>query len=337
MMTIEALKRVLAEASRVFVLTDDNVAAFWLPELKHWLGCEDSYDLVIKAGEEQKNLRTVQRLWKTMLKQHADRHSVMVNLGGGVITDLGGFTASCYQRGIPFVNVPTSLLGMVDAAFGGKTGVDFAGCKNQIGTFAEPLEVLVSPVFLSTLPDRELRSGLAEMLKYGFIVDPSMLKVDLSNYEQYLLRAGQIKRDIVARDFNEQGCRKALNFGHSVGHAIESWSLQTDHPLRHGEAIAIGMACSLWISNRMTGLSEAVLHDYLPKMQMLLGGVSLPAANDVDQVLAFLVHDKKNRIGELRFVLLQAPGEPVWDRPVPMDLVRQSFLEVMEQTHDTND
>lgn len=331
-MTLQELKRTLEQASQVFVLTDENVAPLWLPELKHWLGCESAVDIVIKAGEGNKTLRTAQLIWRRLLRHQADRDAVLVNLGGGMVTDLGGFVASCYQRGIRFVNVPTTLMGMVDAAIGGKTGVDFSGFKNQIGTFADPLEVLISPIYLSTLPERELLSGLAEMLKYGFIADPSMLKINKGNYEQYLLRAGRIKREFVSKDFKDQGERKVLNFGHTMGHALESWSLSTEHPLRHGEAVAIGMACALWISAQQCGLPQEVLQSYWPQLQMLLEASELRLSlEDVDAILANLVHDKKNRSGSTRWVLLQAPGKPLWDQKVSDDLVRASLCEVIEK------
>ena len=325
----------MAEASQVFVLTDENVAMFWLPELKHWLGCEQAVEIVVKAGEKFKTLGTARRIWKTLLKHNADRHAVLVNLGGGVITDLGGFAASCYQRGIRFVNVPTTLLAMVDAAIGGKNGVDFGGCKNQIGTFAEPLEVMVSPVYLSTLSDREILSGLAEMVKYGFIADEDLLRVDDRNYEQYILRAGKIKREIVEEDFKEEDNRKVLNFGHTLGHAIESFSLTTECPLTHGESVAVGMGCALWLSVNQCGLDEEVLVDYLPKMRMLLSEAEwclTPA--DVDAIVAFLDHDKKNVNGQHGFVLLKDLEKPVCDQIVPDALVRQSLLELMRYMND---
>lgn len=331
-MTLQELKRTLEQASQVFVLTDENVAPLWLPELKHWLGCESAVEIVIKAGEEHKTLRAAQLIWRRLLRHQADRDAVLVNMGGGMVTDLGGFVASCYQRGIRFVNVPTTLMGMVDAAIGGKTGVDFSGFKNQIGTFADPLEVLISPIYLSTLPERELLSGLAEMLKYGFIADPSMLKINKGNYEQYLLRAGRIKREFVSKDFKDQGERKVLNFGHTMGHALESWSLSTEHPLRHGEAVAIGMACALWISTQQCGLPQEVLQSYWPQLQMLLEASELRLSlEDVDAIPANLVHDKKNRSGSTRWVLLQAPGKPLWDQKVSDDLVRASLCEVIEK------
>ena len=168
---VRGMGSILSKASQVFILTDENIAPFWLPEVEYGLNCENAIEIVIKPGEQHKNLQTVQRIWKTLMKHHADRNALLINLGGGVITDLGGFAASTYKRGIKFINIPTTLLAMVDAAIGGKTGIDFGGAKNQIGTFAEAEDVLVDPVFLSTLPRREILSGMAEMLKYGFIAD----------------------------------------------------------------------------------------------------------------------------------------------------------------------
>lgn len=331
MMTHEELKRVLEEASKVFILTDQNVAMYWLPELEHGLHITSACEIVIKPGESQKTLQTAQRLWKTLMRHGADRYSMMINFGGGVITDLGGFVASCYQRGIPFVNVPTTLLGMVDAAIGGKTGVDFGGYKNQIGVFAEPLEVMVSPVFLSTLPDRELLSGLAEMVKYGFIADSSMLGVDLDNYEQYILRAGRIKREIVAQDHTDRGKRKILNFGHTFGHAFESFSYNTPCPLTHGEAVALGMGCALWISVQLCGLPTQVFCDYVPKLKYLLKMAEWQLSEkEVPSMLDALAHDKKNKAGQLRMVLLTDVGHPVCDVEVMDPMVRQAVAEVLK-------
>lgn len=330
-MTLEELKRILAEASQVFILTDENVAMFWLPETEHWLGCENAVEIVLKPGERFKTLQTAQKIWRNMLKNNADRNAVLVNLGGGMVTDLGGFAASCFQRGIRFVNVPTTLLAMVDASIGGKNGVNLGRCKNQIGTFAEPLEVMVSPIYLSTLPEREILSGLAEMVKYGFIADDAMLKVDERNYEQYILRAGKIKRDIVDDDPTDLDQRKVLNFGHTLGHALESFSMTTEAPLTHGEAVALGMWCALWISVEQCGLSESVLMDYEPKLKSLLSEVDFNFTEDnIDAIMAYLAHDKKNYDGHNGFVLLKAVEKPLIDQIVPDELVRESLLGLMK-------
>ena len=333
-MTLGELKKTLSEASQVFILTDENVAMFWLPETEHWLGCEHAVEIVLKPGEKYKTLQTAQRIWKTLMKHHADRHAVMVNLGGGVITDLGGFVASCYQRGIRFVNVPTTLLAMVDAAIGGKTGVDFGGCKNQIGTFAEPMEVWISPIFLSTLPQREILSGMAEMVKYGFIAYPPMLKVTPDNYQEYLLTAGKLKREIVTQDYKEQGFRKVLNFGHTIGHAIESHCLNKDNPLLHGEAVALGMGAALWLSVQLCHLDETVLHNFEGQLPVLLSEAETKLdVADIEPVMRYLAHDKKNKNGKEQFVLIEAPGLPKLDVEVAPTKVKEALTYIINKVY----
>lgn len=330
-MRLEELKETLADASQVFVLTDENVAQYWLPEVEHWLGCEHAEEIVVGAGESHKTLQTAQEVWEALLENNADRDAILVNLGGGTITDLGGFVASCYQRGIRFVNVPTTLLAMVDAAIGGKNGVNLGGCKNQIGTFTEPLEVMINPICLSSLPERELLSGLAEMVKYGFIADDNLLEVDESNYEQYILRAGDLKRDIVDDDPTDLDQRKVLNFGHTLGHAIESFTMTTESSLTHGESVALGMWCALYISIQQCGLHEDVLIDYEPKLRTLLAEAEVElGVSDVDAILSYLDHDKKNKDGHACFVLLKAVEKPVVDQEVPEELVRESLKALME-------
>ena len=317
----------LSDYSSVFILTDENIAPFWLPEVCEWLHCLDAIEIIIKPGEQQKNLRTVQRIWNKLLKYNADRHSLLVNLGGGVISDMGGFAASCFKRGIDFINIPTTLLAMVDASVGGKTGVDFGGYKNQIGTFAEPKEVLLNTMFLSTLPEREILSGLAEMLKYGFIADPDLLQVDLENFESFIQRAAEIKKNIVAEDPFEQGKRKILNFGHTIGHAIESHYLTSEIPLLHGEAVALGMWCALWLSVQKSGLDDRFLRDYERKLPELLSEAHVVVGEqDVEDIMKELVHDKKSRDGKPQFVLLEALGKPVCDIEMEPDMIREALM-----------
>ena len=326
------LKQIFDKTSKVFILTDENVAQFWLPEVEYWLNCKNAVEIVIKAGERHKNLQTVQRIWRTLMKQHADRNALLINLGGGVVTDLGGFAASTYKRGIKFVNVPTTLLAMVDAAIGGKTGIDFGGSKNQIGTFAEAEEVIIDPVFLETLPQREICSGLAEMLKYGFIADSNLLNVNLENYQQYITHCGEIKREIVMQDPTEKGLRKVLNFGHTLGHAIESHCLTTDYPLLHGEAVALGVLGALWLSVRQCGLDEKVLQDFESQLPMLLSEVEISLSeSDIEPILGYLVHDKKNKGETPQFVLLEAVGKPVWDVEIEPNLVEESLQYIINK------
>jgi 3-dehydroquinate synthase len=328
-------RKTIAEASQVFILTDENVAPFWLPEVAHWLHCDAATDIVIKPGEQHKNLQTVQRIWKVLMKHHADRNALLVNLGGGTVTDLGGFAASTFKRGIRFINVPTTLLAMVDAAIGGKTGIDFGGAKNQVGTFAEAEEVLVDPVFLSTLPRREILSGMAEMLKCGFVADDKLLEINLENYQEHILRAGEIKRVIVKKDPYETGLRKVLNFGHTIGHAIESHCLTTDHPLLHGEAVALGMAAALWLSVKQCGLDKNALQTFEKQLPLLLSEAELYLSeSDVEPILRYLVHDKKNKGEKTQFVLLEAVGKPIWDVEVSSELVRGALDVVIAKVNE---
>ena len=322
----DKLKQIFDKTAKVFILTDENVAQFWLPEVEYWLNCKNAVEIVIKSGEQHKNLQTVQRIWRTLMKHHADRNALIINLGGGVVTDMGGFAASTYKRGIKFINIPTTLLAMVDAAIGGKTGIDFGGGKNQIGTFAEAEEVIIDPVFLETLPQREICSGLAEMLKYGFVADSNLLNVSLENYQQYITRCGEIKREIVMQDPTEKGLRKVLNFGHTLGHAIESHCLTTDYPLLHGEAVALGMLGALWLSVRQCGPDEKVLQDFESQLPILLSEVEISLSeSDIEPILGYLVHDKKNKGEKPQFVLLEAVGKPVWDVEIEPNLVEESL------------
>lgn len=317
----------LSDYSSVFILTDENIAPFWLPEVCEWLHCPEAIEIIIKPGEQQKDLRTIQRIWNKLLKHNADRHSLLINLGGGVISDMGGFAASCFKRGIDFINIPTTLLAMVDASVGGKTGVDFGSYKNQIGTFAEPKAVLLNTMFLSTLPEREILSGLAEMLKYGFIADPDLLQVDLENYESFIQRAAEIKKKIVAEDPFEQGKRKILNLGHTIGHAIESHRLTGESPLLHGEAVALGMWCALWLSVQKLGLDEMFLRDYEKKLPMLLSEAQVVVCEqDIEDIMKKLVHDKKSRDGKPQFVLLEDLGKPVCDIEMEPDMIREALM-----------
>lgn len=322
----------VSKASQVVFLTDENVAPLWLSEAKRHLHCENAVEIIIKVGEQHKNLQTVQRIWKVLMKHHADRNALLINLGGGVITDLGGFAASTYKRGIKFINIPTTLLAMVDAAIGGKTGIDFGEAKNQIGTFAEAEEVLIDPVFLETLPRRETLSGLSEMLKYGFIADADLLNANLENCQQFIHRAAEIKRGIVMKDPKEKGLRKILNFGHTLGHAIESHSITTDHPLLHGEAVALGMGAALWLSVEQRGLDAKVLHEFEKRLPALLvdAKINLTEA-DVDSILSYLAFDKKNKGEKPQFVLLEALGNPIWDVEIEPKAMRTALEYVIKK------
>lgn len=305
--------------SSVFILADENTAAQCYPLLPEELK-DDQKLIIIPAGEEQKNLVSAEDIWIKLLLHEADRNSVLLNLGGGMITDLGGFAASVFKRGISFVHLPTSLLAMVDAAIGGKTGINFAHFKNQLGTFTLADATFICPDFLKTLPQRELVSGFAEALKYGLIADRSFWKeledldpLLVKNWLPVIEKCVGIKQDITAKDPKEKGLRKILNFGHTIGHAIESYSLDNDHiPLLHGEAIAIGMICEALISTQKAGLLqtdfesiERVIGNHFRKYRI---------SRDIyPQLLEYMRGDKKNTEGSMKMVCLKSIGEAVYD------------------------
>lgn len=294
---------------KVFVITDDNTGRLCLPHIDALNG---HVNIEIGAGEHFKNISTVEHIWSELIENRADRKSLVVNLGGGTVSDVGGFAASCFMRGIDYINVPTTLLAMVDASIGGKTGIDFENYKNQIGVFAMPKAVFVFMRFLDTLSEREIVSGLAEMIKYGYIADESLLNVTLDNYSGFVAKAQDIKSKVVEQDFKENGMRKILNFGHTVGHALESCFAETERPLLHGEAIALGMRSALFLSVRRHGLPETILSNYDLIYRRLFKPFALNAV-EVDYVLEHIRHDKKTSFGKVCFVLLHNIGEVVFD------------------------
>src|ERR1700749_1957791 len=254
--------------SRFFVLTDENTAQYCLPLLREQLGNPDNFDIIeINAGEESKHINFCIGVWKMLIDFGADRQSLLINLGGGVISDLGGFAASTFKRGIDFVHIPTTLLSQVDASVGGKTGIDLENIKNIIGTFTQPKAVFIEHEFLQSLPPRQILSGLAEMLKHGLIADAAywnQLKFsDLENPSAELVyHSVEIKNKVVIEDPHEKGIRKSLNYGHTIGHAIETYSLMNDeNPLTHGEAIAAGMICEAKLSNLKIHLDDSELQE----------------------------------------------------------------------------
>ena len=320
--------------SKIFVLTDTNTneycSAVFLPEL----ATETEIEVIeIESGEENKNINTCVDLWNILIELGADRKSLIIGLGGGMITDISGFVASVFKRGIDFVNVPTSLLGMVDAALGGKTGVDVGNLKNQIGTIVNAQMVLIDFRFLDTLPNEEIRSGYAEMFKHGLIQDKNYWKklsdfqhIDLTELNQLIIRSVEIKIKITSEDLTEKGIRKALNFGHTLGHAIESYCLiNPDKPkLLHGEAIAIGMILESFLSLKK-GLIPAT--DYLEIKTVLKEVYPFVEfdKNDIEEIIKLLSFDKKNEYGKILFVLLDGIGNFKIDQQIEKKLIFEAF------------
>lgn len=312
--------------TRVDVLVDQHTEVACLPLLKEALGW-DSAPIVIPAGEASKNLDGLQQVWLALLNRSADRNSLLINLGGGMITDLGGMAASTFKRGIPFVHIPTSLLGQVDAAIGNKTGIDVGGIKNSVGTFSPPEALVIDPIFLDTLPEEEYRSGMAEVFKHGLIRD-DMLWANLADYElgavckaETIHQAAKVKMQIVEEDPREMGLRKLLNFGHSLGHAIESVALAQDGMIRHGEAVAAGMLMEAWISVQTGHLSTPEWDQIRSRLVAVYDQLPDPIL-DPDKCMVFLQNDKKNLGDSIRMVLLNRIGEGVIDQVIPENLAR---------------
>ena len=305
-----------------YILTDENTSEHCLALLVSRVeALQESEFLEIESGESNKTLDIASQLWQALLDMSADRDCIIVNLGGGVVTDLGGFVAAGFKRGVRYINIPTTLLGMVDASIGGKTAVNIAEVKNQIGFFHQPEIVCIEPEFLNTLPRREWVSGLCELMKTLMIGDAElyanfclMLKAEspvLSN--DMIKAAAQIKTAVVKADLYDTGIRKMLNFGHTLGHAIESFSLAHDaNPLSHGEAVAIGMVAEAYLSLKKMGFDKA---EYQKVATLLSSLVDMPKykLKDMEELLQYIYADKKNANGEIRCVLLQTIGQAAID------------------------
>ncbi|RAR70678.1 3-dehydroquinate synthase [Flavobacterium aciduliphilum] len=318
--------------SSIFVLVDEHTNEYCLPQFLGQIATETRIEIIeIEAGEDTKTIATCMEIWSILSDLGADRKSLMISLGGGVVTDIGGFVAATYKRGIDFINVPTSLLGMVDAAIGGKNGVDLGSLKNQIGLVSVPKIVIIDSTFLETLSPREMRSGLAEMLKHGLIYDKKyweqfldLKTLDMSDFDSLLYRSIEIKNEIVLQDPKEHSIRKALNFGHTLGHAIESHFLTSSFPLVHGEAVAIGMQLESFISMKKGSLSS---EEYYQIKYVLTNLYEVRAFthNDIQSVLDLLIHDKKNEYGKVQFVLLQGIGATAINQIVENELIEAAF------------
>jgi 3-dehydroquinate synthase len=284
-------------------------------------------------GEANKNIETCVEIWKVLTEYEADRKSLLLNLGGGVVTDLGGFVASTYKRGVDFINIPTTLLAMVDASIGGKNGVDLGNLKNQIGVINNPKMVLIDTNFLDTMPINEMKSGLAEMIKHGLIANKiyfekflNLSSLDNSVLDDLIYESIVIKNSIVMQDPTENGIRKALNFGHTLGHAIESYFLETENKktLLHGEAIAIGMILESYISKEKGLLSESEYKQIKSLLKNLFDTIEING-NDIKLILEFLIHDKKNEYGKIQFALLNGIGNIKINQFADNDMIIRSF------------
>ena len=327
---------------QLFVLTDTNTIEHCLPSFAKYIG-NISYNLLtLEAGEKSKNLTSAQIVWNFLLKNHATREAILVNLGGGMITDLGGFVAATYMRGIRFINIPTTLLAMVDASSGGKTGFDYHGVKNLIGTFTLPIATLIDPVFLNTLPKEELLSGFAEMLKHALIASPEdwvkllLLTQDELSQEQFIETLGStgllqasiaIKEKVVAQDPLEIGWRKILNFGHTIGHAIESTTLQqtTLHHYSHGYYVLWGMVAEVYLSVVKLGCPREVLQQ-LTQIMLQYYGKPQCDCKQREKLIQRMYQDKKNSANHTpNFTLLRTIGDPIINQHPTEDDINEAL------------
>lgn len=334
------LRHYMAEHSEVALITDENLNRQVLTHLPSIAGLFPLDGVfVVKPGEVSKSITQTEQLCLSLMKRGFDRHSLIVNLGGGVVTDLGGFVASVLKRGVAHLNIPTTLMAMVDASVGGKTAVNLGHAKNQVGTFHEPVEVVIWPGFLKWLPERELRSGFAECVKHGLLHGGNHIKMiskglpdDQNRLASLIEWSVRFKAGVVCADPFEKDSRKMLNLGHTAGHAFEALSMSCTTPWLHGEAIAAGLLVALQLSVRLAHLDSSFA-SYWEKF--LLTNFNFPPFEgiDADQVVRMVSFDKKNVGRSARFVLLKGPGVPVLDQAVPDDELFNAVRNVMRLIH----
>lgn len=307
--------------SKYFIIVDENTVEHCLTAILTNIDCLAEAEVIqTESGEDNKTIEVVTQVWHAMSEAHADRKALVVNLGGGVISDMGGFIASTYKRGVDFLNIATTLLSQVDASVGGKLGIDLGGLKNQIGVFNFPQIVVIFPPFLETLEFRQLRSGFAEVLKHALIQDvdywEKVKNIEVSNdfnWSGIIEHSIQIKNKVVLEDPKEKGLRKILNFGHTIGHAIETWHLENDpNFFLHGEAIAIGMIAEGFLSKEKTGLSKIELEEIVVTLKRVYKLKPL-SSNNFESYCGLMIHDKKNSDGKISCSLLTKIGECKWD------------------------
>ncbi|MGN0214517.1 MAG: 3-dehydroquinate synthase [Muribaculaceae bacterium] len=319
--------------NRLFVITDADTHRLVLPQIAHNQYVANAVVVEFPAGDVNKNTDSLISVWKQIGEAGGTRHSMAINLGGGVVTDLGGFAASTFKRGIPFINIPTTLLSAVDAAIGGKTGINFNGLKNEVGAFCEASDVVISTAFLGTLPETEIKSGYAEMLKHGLLKSRetfmSLISFDVVNGDkdrllELLKESVEVKAEIVRQDPYEHGIRRALNLGHTVGHAFESMAMTRQKPIPHGYAVAYGLVVDVILSHFMCGFDSADVHRIADYVLSNYGSFYI-TCDDYDELLRLMKRDKKSRQGEINCTLLGAPGDIRIDCIVDDKTMKEAF------------
>ncbi len=318
---------------KIFVLTDEYTYEFCFPLIEDVPGITKEQCFIINAGDENKTLTSLKQVWDGLVKGGATRHSLLINLGGGMPCDLGGFAAATFKRGIEFINIPTTLLAMVDASVGGKTGINFGGYKNEIGAFKQALYVLIDISLLKSLDSNNLISGYAEMIKHAYLESAELLEQTLSfnilhpDMEKLKLLVAEsikIKDKYVTADPHEKNIRKALNLGHTVGHAIESLALNRKQPILHGYAVAYGMVIELYLAYlKLNFPIERV--EQLNKFVEKIYGKFKYSESDFEQLYDTMIHDKKNQAGRINFTLLRQPGEVAINIHCEKEELREAF------------
>lgn len=320
------------EHDRIFVLVDETTNKLCWSLVKDYLCLKDAQTIIIGATDRRKNLDTLVHVWESLQQGKATRHSLLINLGGGMVTDLGGFAASTYKRGINFINIPTTLLAMVDASVGGKTGINFGGLKNEIGVFNDAEFVLLDTNWLRTLDEENIRSGYAEMLKHGLIADDTMwaelinfnlAQPDLRQLASMLDKSVRIKERIVAEDPHEKGIRKALNLGHTFGHAFESWAMKRQ-PVLHGYAVAFGLIAELYLATTQTDFPTERMRQTANFIRAYYGSLPI-TCNDYPELIELMHHDKKNRGNEINVTLLGGIGDIRIDQTITEEDIKEAL------------
>lgn len=321
------------ETGKVFLATEEKVDEIWMPEFDNLLKTNRIKKVIIPSGENNKKLESVAIIWEFLSKNGADRKSLLINIGGGMLTDLAGFAASTFKRGLDFLNIPTTLLSQIDASVGGKTGINFNGLKNEVGTFKEPVAVIINTEFLKTINRENFISGYAEMIKHGLINSPEHLEelkaFDIENIiydllQEIIRHSVEVKTHFVANDFTEKGIRKALNFGHTAGHAFESLAMEQNRPVLHGFAVTYGMITELFLSVKKCGFSESELKKLTSWLLKIYGKFEIEKS-DFERLYELMTHDKKNESGRINFTLLPEVGEIAINQNCEKELIFEAL------------
>lgn len=340
---IAIVQQILSEAltyDKLFVLVDEHTQELCLPLLKEIQAINEADTITIPANDNNKGLESLTHIWQHLTEHGATRHSLLINLGGGMVTDIGGFAAATFKRGIQYINIPTTLLGAVDASVGGKTGINFGGFKNEIGAFYHAKHVIISSHFFKTLSLEDLLSGFAEMFKHALIHSKTeweeLLQFDASqvNYEwlnEAVFRSVSIKEQVVEQDPFEQNIRKALNLGHTIGHALESLAIDTHRPVLHGYAVAWGMIAELYLSHRICNFPKRLLDKSVQFIYQNYGSFDF-SRSDYELLFQIMLHDKKNRDGNINFTLLSDIGEVRIDQNTDQQIIFEA-LDFLQNAH----